>query len=370
MVLHILLALLACSDDFKDDTATDVAPDPLTVDDDGDGYTDNDGDCDDASADISPDATEVFYNGKDDDCDDATIDDDQDGDGFPSNAVGGDDCDDMAPRVNPGANEVGGNGVDDDCNARTTDSDVDGDGYNREIDCDDTKAGVNPGADEIDWNGTDENCDGQDVDLGACVDRAVRAAVSEVVGISSLPDVTEMYGPYFGYFFSREITGQLLDLKTSGSRVSAGSTANTYNLDIGTTVGLNNETDQLTINVSYDVPFVGDGFFECYGYTSPVAADFEGSVALRVSGTRVTGTSTLVADRTPISRDNLNLSPYDGSVTCSLELIEQITDAASSYITIPSIMSIFDEAAATAVNNVTVDLEGAIDAKIAVECSG
>ena len=51
-------------------------------------------------------------------------------------------------------------------------------------------------------------------------------------------------------------------------------------------------------------------------------------------------------------------------------VIEEITDAASSYISIPSILSIFDEAAAAAVSNVTVDLEGAIDAKVAVECSG
>ena len=52
--------------DADADTDTDV--DPETVDDDGDGYTEVGGDCDDGDIAVNPDATEVCRNGVDDDC--------------------------------------------------------------------------------------------------------------------------------------------------------------------------------------------------------------------------------------------------------------------------------------------------------------
>lgn len=55
---------------------TDTAPvDPLATDDDGDRYSENDGDCNDADAAVSPEAIEVC-NGVDDDCDGAIDADD------------------------------------------------------------------------------------------------------------------------------------------------------------------------------------------------------------------------------------------------------------------------------------------------------
>ena len=43
-----------------------------TTDADGDGYTDEDGDCDDTDASVYPGATEDYSNGIDDDCDGIT----------------------------------------------------------------------------------------------------------------------------------------------------------------------------------------------------------------------------------------------------------------------------------------------------------
>lgn len=111
--------------------------DSLDVDDDGDGYTENEGDCDDADSQINPDADES--------CDD--IDHNCDGD------------------IHAGA-----------VNTSTWYEDLDNDGYGSSTyteaceapagfvdnmnDCDDSDSYVNPGAQEIYCDDVDDNCDG------------------------------------------------------------------------------------------------------------------------------------------------------------------------------------------------------------------
>ncbi len=84
-------------------------------DNDGDGFTPSNGDCDDGNADVNPDAQEV-ENGFDDDCngiiDEGTNSYDDDGDGYSENDG---DCNDGNPNVSPGALEVVDDGVDQDC---------------------------------------------------------------------------------------------------------------------------------------------------------------------------------------------------------------------------------------------------------------
>ncbi|MFT5680896.1 MAG: hypothetical protein ACI8RZ_001802 [Myxococcota bacterium] len=168
-------------------------------------YVADDTDCDDDSADINPDASEVC-DSVDNDCDGTADEDaadvldwyaDTDGDGYgnassveatcdaPSGHVSdATDCDDTDPSVNPGASEVC-NDADDNCDgtadedatdASTWYADADADGYGDSAastracdvpsgyltdatDCDDADATVHPGASEV-CDSVDNDCDG------------------------------------------------------------------------------------------------------------------------------------------------------------------------------------------------------------------
>ena len=72
----------------------------LTEDADGDGVSEEEGDCDDSNPNISPSATDLVGDEIDQNCD--GIDGmDLDGDGYASEVSGGDDCDDSDPEVYP-----------------------------------------------------------------------------------------------------------------------------------------------------------------------------------------------------------------------------------------------------------------------------
>ena len=168
------------------------------------GYSLNEGDCDDADANVNPNAIEVC-NDIDDDCN-GTADDgltfqayfvDEDNDAFGAGdgtfacydlgagfTVVDGDCDDADANVNPSATEIC-NDVDDDCNGAMDDGltflayfvDADNDAFGAgngtfacydlgagftlvDGDCDDANADVNPNATEIAGNNIDDNCDG------------------------------------------------------------------------------------------------------------------------------------------------------------------------------------------------------------------
>ncbi len=84
------------------------------VDQDLDGYTPQQGDCNDARSDINPGAFEKYYDGIDNDCNPLTVDDDKDADSYPFDS----DCDDNESSVYPGAHEICGDQIDQDCNQR------------------------------------------------------------------------------------------------------------------------------------------------------------------------------------------------------------------------------------------------------------
>ena len=198
--LLLLLLLAGCFPEVaisKPDTGSSCT---WFVDGDGDGYglaaepvegpcdvaptgtADQDGDCDDAAADVSPAGTETC-DGRDEDCDGETDEDagqgwyrDGDGDGFgdpesvsiacsaPPGTTGvGGDCDDTDATVSPGATETWYDGVDQDCDGGS-DDDADQDGFDAEsrggLDCDDADPGGSPDATEVWYDGVDQDCDG------------------------------------------------------------------------------------------------------------------------------------------------------------------------------------------------------------------
>jgi len=117
------------------------------------------GDCDDLNPAVHPGAVEVC-DGADSDCDGVLPADEVDADGDGWLLCAG-DCDDADPTVHPGANEVCNDGVDDDCDPATLEV-ADGDGDGLAIcdgDCDDGDASIAPGAPEL-CNGLDDDCDG------------------------------------------------------------------------------------------------------------------------------------------------------------------------------------------------------------------
>ena len=119
-------------------------------------------DCDDAAADVNPDAEETFYDGVDSDCDEGS-DFDSDGDGYEAEAYGGTDCNDEQPTVHPNAYENYYDGLDANCDG-LSDYDADGDGFDSSnfggADCDDTDSTINPNGVEIARDGIDQDCDG------------------------------------------------------------------------------------------------------------------------------------------------------------------------------------------------------------------
>lgn len=135
-------------------------------DDDGDTFTELQGDCDDTRADVNPDEDESAYNGLDDDCEDGD-EQDVDDDGFPSIQVpDGSDCNDDDFLIKPEAPEVPYDGIDQDCDGKDL-TDLDEDSFDSVVveggtDCDDNNIDVNPQADEVPYNGWDDDCQGGD----------------------------------------------------------------------------------------------------------------------------------------------------------------------------------------------------------------
>ena len=171
-------------------------PDP---DNDGDGYTVGEGDCNDSNKNINPGETEICTDRIDNDCDskvdcnDTTdcgddpacqICTDADGDGYyvESDCDGDVDCNDGKSSIHPGAFEIRDDGIDQDCDGKDDkerEIDDDKDGYTEnQGDCNDYNSSIHPGAFEICGDGIDQNCDGID---GSCIPKAPTGLAANAV---------------------------------------------------------------------------------------------------------------------------------------------------------------------------------------------
>jgi len=111
-----------CSDGIDQDcSGADLPCDALT-DDDSDGYSEVEGDCDDTNPAIYPKAPEICDDNIDQDCSGADVAcsdmSDDDGDGWTE--VGG-DCDDTNPNLHPGAPEICDDNIDQNCDGNPND---------------------------------------------------------------------------------------------------------------------------------------------------------------------------------------------------------------------------------------------------------
>lgn len=129
-------------------------------DDDGDGLTEYDGDCDDTDATVT--FGPVWYRDRD-----------EDGHGdaalsattctAPAGYVAAnDDCNDRNDAKHPGATESCTDAVDLNCDGSTGYADLDGDRWAACEDCDDNDAEISPARVDFCGDGIDQNCDGND----------------------------------------------------------------------------------------------------------------------------------------------------------------------------------------------------------------
>ena len=240
----------ADSDGFGDPTVFQTSCTPVP------GYVPDNTDCDDANANIHPNAAETC-NGVDDDCDGQTDEGgqqtyyaDADGDGYGDatasvmacTAPGGyvsdnTDCDDANANIHPNAAETC-NGMDDDCDGQTDEGsscDGDGDGFTvGQGDCDDSNAAIYPDAPDI-CDNIDNDCDGLVDENTPVIDPVVATNVACGGGNTGAIDITVNSGlpPYTYRWSNNKTTQDLINLAagtytvtvTGGGTCTASATA-------------------------------------------------------------------------------------------------------------------------------------------------
>ena len=250
----LLTSLSACTDapvtdkgsdtvgSTDDSSVTDDSAPPSWVDEDEDGVSPADGDCDDGNVEVYPGRAEEC-NGLDDNCNDVIdesfgdVDDDgtadcidaetcdgadNDGDGVADEDFADNDSDGVADCVGTEACD----GMDNDGDGQIDEGyDADGDGYTQcgtksgggtddaYVDCDDSDAAINPGASEASGDGVDNNCDGA-IDDGLW--SAGDLVISEIMNNPTA--VSDSYGEWFEVYNASD-----RDITLNGIKIVSGS---------------------------------------------------------------------------------------------------------------------------------------------------
>jgi hypothetical protein len=373
--------------DGGDDGGDDGGVGDADVDDDEDGYTENEGDCDDNNSDVHPDAVE-YCNNRDDDCD-GSIDDpedladgqgdtryeDLDGDGYGN------------PDVSASACEHSEGWVDDN------------------TDCDDGAATAYPGGIEQNWNGIDENCDGEDFDLEGCMARAVENT-ADTMSLGSPWAMADYRGeydldvtfPFIGlYTFTGagfgEVNDQLGFITELSSGVYEETSEDTYAVAFETEIGYNDEDNpfELIVGISesyWTAGFGGitvgdlitpvitavttlpddfDGTVTCSGYVPTVPSDFDGTLTLNINegAASVTADVDLASNIEEFGAGDAVLEGPEGGI-CGNEIIDVI----ATYIGIGDTWVFLNENLDVVGAELVAEYETTLEAEIAAECSG
>ncbi len=212
-----------------DDTGT--APSDV----DGDGYTIDEGDCDDLDETINPGATEVC-DGVDNDCDDLVDDADDSLDTSTTTTWYLDGDGDGSPVDVP-------DGTVDTCDPPEGYASADGTTW----DCNDDDASVYPGAWEIPDDGIDQDCSGEDLVCDWCVEVEEGGTAEEPYSVA-----TSGFGQLDVVF--------LLDTTCSMS-----STATAMALEFLT---ITDELDETGLDIAYGLATYDDYAYGSYGYAS------------------------------------------------------------------------------------------------------
>jgi hypothetical protein len=152
---------LELEDSFDQDCDLVIDEGTNAYDDDGDGFSENAGDCDDADALVA--LPQLWY-----------LDRDEDTHGDPTTSTTAcfapsgyvalaDDCDDRSASRNPSAVEYCSDTLDWNCDGSTGYADLDGDRWAACEECNDNDPAIHPNQPEVCGDGIDQDCDGLDV---------------------------------------------------------------------------------------------------------------------------------------------------------------------------------------------------------------
>lgn len=376
LISSCALMVAACSESVGDTPREGQEPGQCEdgADNDGDGYFDcDDSDCVGAPACGGDTDDTGFYQG----------DEDADNDGY---TVDDGDCDDGDARINPGADEKC-NGKDDDCDDVVDNDPVDGtsyyedwdsDGYgdeNVEVqaceqpngyvtnddDCDDTSNQVKPGGNEISWNGIDEDCDGSDFNGQACMEESADDALSWVsYWAYSVADVSDTFAAGLG---SYSVENQTLYFNGQNATVqgSEGSTTQ-FNLSLDTEIAMNSSSNPF----DFAIDVAGIYGEECLGHVGWTDLDFEGSVALTVQGTNVTGNVELVPAWSGVIQNDVSLSG------CNTQLLDTAISYAygQGWIPFSDLLFFLDEMYQNTFDALAAEIAAEVEWYLEYNCAG
>jgi hypothetical protein len=379
LISSLSLFALACSEKVGDDAKEGSEPGQCEdgADNDGDGYYD----CEDNDCFTSPACTGEVDTG--DPVEDGDIDGDNDG--FTPNEG---DCDDDDKKIHPDADEKCNN-VDDDCDGTKDNDPVDGDTYyedwdsdgygdannpmeacdqpngyvTNDDDCDDTSSLIRPGGNEISWNGIDEDCDGLDFNGLSCAEDAAEDALAYIAYYGWI--VADDIGSYT--LASWAITNQLLYVDyDAGKAVNVerdgeGSTELAISMD--TFIQMNQSGNPFDLN--FDILY-GAYVEQCTGYVPWMPLKFEGEISIAVNGSSIDSTVSMSAAWDGLVQDDMVLDS-----ACNLNTLAFIWDYlyAQGYIPYSNLLGFLDNSYQNTADALSDVVETTVKAFIDYECA-